>query len=100
MKTIAASEVGTNLEKILGTAQQQRVVLTRGGKPSAILVGIESYDAEDLQLVHSEKFWQMIESRRQGRSIPLSEVKARLKSRAPTRKGGSEQRPTKARRQQ
>lgn len=79
MKTIAASEVRANLEAVLGSAQKERIVVTRGGKPSAVLFGIESYDDEDLQLVHSEVFWRLIQSRRQGRAMPLSELRTRLK---------------------
>jgi hypothetical protein len=33
---------------------------------------------EDLRLAVSPEFWNMIQLRRQGRSIPLAELKARL----------------------
>ena len=54
------------------------MVITRQGKPSAVVLGLESYDEEDLRLAISPEFWNMIQVRRQGRSIPLAEVKARL----------------------
>jgi PHD/YefM family antitoxin component YafN of YafNO toxin-antitoxin module len=78
MKTVAVSKVDSKLDALLGSAQKERVVLTRSGKPSAILIGIESYDAEDLQLASSSDFWRMIEGRRSGATIPLAELKARL----------------------
>ena len=78
MKSVSATEVQSNLEAVLDSAQKERVMVTRAGKPSVVIVGIESYDAEDLRLASSPEFWQMIEERRHGPSIPLAELKARL----------------------
>jgi antitoxin (DNA-binding transcriptional repressor) of toxin-antitoxin stability system len=78
MKTVAVSKIDSKLDSLLGSAQKERVVLTRAGKPSAILIGIESYDAEDMELATSGEFWQMIQSRRNGPSISLSDLKSKL----------------------
>jgi prevent-host-death family protein len=79
MKSVAMSDAASNLDAVLKSAQQERVVLTRNGKPSAVVVGIESYDDEDFRLARSAEFWQMIESRRHsGREIPLAELKRRI----------------------
>jgi prevent-host-death family protein len=81
MKSIAAKELKANLDAVLSSAQGERIVISRNGKPCAVLVGIEDYDAEDLRLASSQDFWQMIRTRRtRGRSIPLSEVESRLES--------------------
>ena len=54
-------------------------MISRRGKPCAVLVGIEDYDAEDLKLASSQDFWQMIQRRRtSGNSLPLAEVEARF----------------------
>ena len=54
-------------------------MISRRGKPCAVLVGIEDYDAEDMGLASSEEFWSMIRLRRaDGNSLPLAEVEARL----------------------
>jgi len=79
MKTVALSDLQKKVESIVSSAQKERIVLTRGGKPSALLIGIESYDDEDLQLAGSADFWRLIEDRRRGQSIPLSELRTRLK---------------------
>jgi hypothetical protein len=56
------------------------IIVTRNGKPSAVIVGLESYDDEGLQLASSPQFWRMIQQRRgSGASISLSELKTRLK---------------------
>jgi PHD/YefM family antitoxin component YafN of YafNO toxin-antitoxin module len=70
------------------TAQQERIVITRAGKPSAVVVGIESYDAEDLQLATSLEFWKMIQERRRGPEISLSQLKSRLGMKERSRRSG------------
>jgi len=81
MKTISVTQARSDLERVLDSAQKERIVVTRAGKPSVVIVGIESYDAEDRALAGSAEFWRMIERRRRGRSISLDELKARLKAR-------------------
>ncbi len=79
MRKVAEKELQGDLDAILTRAQSERIVISRGGKPCAVLVGIEDYDAEDLRLASSEDFWRMIRERRAGgTSVPLSEVEARL----------------------
>lgn len=80
MKSVTVSEAQANIEAILRSAQKERIVLTRGGKPSAVILGVDGYDEEDLRLAGSAEFWQMIEERRKGRSIPLSELRARIQA--------------------
>ena len=71
----AASQSGLDLT----CAQSERIVILRRGKPYAVLVGIEDYDAEDLRLASSEEFWQMIRQRRtSGKSISIAEVEEQL----------------------
>ncbi len=54
-------------------------MISRRGKPCAVLVGIEDYDAENLRLASSGIFGGMIRLRRaNGKSVPLAEVEARL----------------------
>ena len=82
MKTISDNEAELDLKRLLDSAQQERVVITRNGKPSAIVLGLEGYDEEDLQLASSPDFWAMIrQRRREGSSISLAAAKARLKAR-------------------
>ena len=81
MKTIPVRELQTNLDAVLNSSQNERIVIYREGKPCAVLVGIQDYDAEDLQLATSRNFWLMIGQRRaEGSSIPLAEVESQLAS--------------------
>jgi prevent-host-death family protein len=92
MKPIAATEAQADLDSVLDLAQKERLVILRNGKPSAVVVGVENYDAEDWALATSADFWRMIEERRDGRLLSLADVKARLASARP----GEVKRPGKA----
>ena len=79
MKTMTVREAQADLAAVVETAQHDRVVLERDGKPCAIIVGLDNYDAEDFAWASSREFWEMIEARRtSGNSSPLAEVRARL----------------------
>ena len=78
MKTIHAKKLQTDLEAVLQSSQKERILIC-DGKPCAVLVGVEDYDAEDLRLATSPDFWRMIRQHRsQGKSIPLAEVQSQL----------------------
>jgi prevent-host-death family protein len=85
MKAISVKDARSDIEAVLDAAQRERVVVTRAGKPSAVIIGIEGYDEEDLQLASSPEFRRMIEERRRGPTIPLSELKDRLKEKKRSR---------------
>jgi prevent-host-death family protein len=79
MSNVPEKELKQNLDSILTRAQSERIVISRRGKPCAVLVGIESYSAEDLATASSEDFWRVIRLRRaSGKSFPIAEVEARL----------------------
>jgi prevent-host-death family protein len=79
MRSVAEKELQADLDSILTRAQSERIVISRRGKPCAVLVGIEDYDREDLKLARSEDFWRMIRERRaSGKSVPIAEVEVRL----------------------
>jgi prevent-host-death family protein len=79
MRRIAVKELQSNIEAVLNSAQDERIVISRGGKPCAVLVGIENHDAEDLRLANSAEFWRMIHERRSGgKSVSLADVEVHL----------------------
>lgn len=67
MKTIGLEQA--TLEVCVSEAQNERVVITRNGKPVALIVGIEGLDTEQLQLGSSDKFWRLMSERRQQKTI-------------------------------
>jgi antitoxin (DNA-binding transcriptional repressor) of toxin-antitoxin stability system len=77
MKTIGLKQA--TLDACIKNAQHERVVITRDGKPVALIVGVEGMDKEQLQLGSSDKFWELIEKRRKDKIISRAELEQRLK---------------------
>jgi len=76
MKNIGIEKA--KLEDCVRQAQRERVVLTRNGKPVAVLVGVKGLDWEQLELGHSDEFWSLIRARRGQRTISREELAKRL----------------------
>jgi prevent-host-death family protein len=78
MKTVALREAKQSLSGFVAHAQRERVLITKHGKPAAIVIGVEGQDIEDVLLRQDPEFWKLIEERRRQRSEPLAEVRASL----------------------
>ncbi len=72
MKTIGIEQ--TSLDACVRDAQQERVILTRGGAPVALIVGLEGLDAEQVDLGSSDAFWKLIAERRTQRTMSRDEL--------------------------
>ena len=73
-----------NLQSCVTEARYDRVVVTRRGKPVALIVGVEGMDAEQLQLGSNHKFWKLIESRRQQKTLTRTALERKLSRKDPT----------------
>jgi len=80
MKTVSVRDLQKNIRGNVEAAQKDRVVVTRKGKPAAVLVGVEGQDWESVVLQTSASFWKLIEKRRREKTIPLREMKRRVNS--------------------
>jgi prevent-host-death family protein len=90
MKVVALREAKATLSSCVEAAQQDRILITRHGKPAALVIGVEGESLEDLLTVANPRFWELIESRRASRkTFSLAEVRRRLRLpvRAATRGG-------------
>ncbi len=79
MKTVNVRDLQKKIKECVDASQKDRVVLTRHGKPSAILVGVEGEDWETVVRETNAEFWNLIQSRRKQKTISLAEMKTRLK---------------------
>ncbi len=79
MKTVTARDLQKKVKECMDLSQEDQVVITRHGKPVAVLVGVEGRDWEDLVLQTSPAFWKLIEDRRKQRTISLTELNTRLR---------------------
>ena len=66
------------LERCVEASAHDRVLLTRGGKPVAVVVGVNGLDREQVELGSSDKFWRLIRERRKEKTISREELERRL----------------------
>jgi len=81
VKTVTARDLQKKVKECVDASQRDRVVVTRRGRPAAVLVGVEGSDWEDIVLQSSPGFWKLIEERRKQPTLSLRELRARLKKR-------------------
>jgi prevent-host-death family protein len=78
MKTIPVRDLQKKIKECVDQAQRDRVVITRHGKPAAVLVGVEGEEWEDVVLQTDPAFWKLIRARRKQPTLSLDELKKRL----------------------
>ena len=78
MKTVSVRDLQTRIRSVMDTAQLDQVVITRNGKPIAVVVGVEGSDWETVAAETSKSFWKEIAERRSQNTISLSEIRKRL----------------------
>ena len=79
MKTVTVRDLQKTVKACLDEAQGDRVVITRRGKPAAVLIGVEGEDWETVVLETDPTFWQLVQKWRKQPTISLDELEARLK---------------------
>ena len=76
MRFITVREAKATLSGAIAQSQEQRVVITRHGKPACILIGCEGYEIEDVLTAADPAFWKMLEERRRkGSTLALASVR-------------------------
>ncbi len=78
MKTISVRELQKNVKECVDYAQHDRVVITRHGKPAAVLLGVEGRAWDDIVVETDPKLWRLIQTRRRVPTMSLAELKQRL----------------------
>jgi len=76
MKLIGLEQA--TLDVCIKDVQYERIVITRNGKPLALMVSVEGMDEEQLQLGSSNKFWKLVEKWRKEKTINRVELERRL----------------------
>ena len=69
---------GADLESCVKRAQQERLVITRKGRPVALVVGVQGMSAEQLELGTSDKFWKLIAERRRQGTMSRASLEQRI----------------------
>lgn len=81
MKTVNVRNLQRKISECVDIAQKEEVVVTRRGRPAAIVIGVEGQDWEDIFYQTSPAFWKMIEERRKGKTLSFDEMRRRLERR-------------------
>lgn len=83
MKTINVRELQKHVRGCVRASQRNRVVVTRHGIPTVLMIGVEGTDWETLALQTNSSFWRMIEKRRAENTISLEVMKRLVNTRRP-----------------
>jgi prevent-host-death family protein len=78
MKTVPLREAKQQLSNYVVTSQKEHVLITKHGRPSALIRGVEGHDLEDIVYMTNPGFWKMIRRRRQQKAIPWSKAKKKI----------------------
>lgn len=79
MKTISVDEFRAHLDQYLAASLDDDILLTRDGKPCAMLRAVpEMSDADSDALAKSPELWQMIRERRGEQGVGWDEAKRQL----------------------
>ena len=62
MKRATVQDLQTRANELVAKSQRDRVVITRQGKPAAVLVGVSKLDWESVVLQTDPKFSKLIRS--------------------------------------
>ena len=73
MKLIGLKEAKTNLSSFVDQSQHERILITRRGRPAAVVIGVEGQDLEQVLLGGDAEFWKMIQERRQSAATLTSD---------------------------
>ncbi len=70
-----------DLRSCVTQAQRERLVVTRKGKPVALVVGVEGLDPEQVNLGSSDTFWKLIRRRRKQKTITRAQLEQKINRR-------------------
>jgi len=68
-------------------AKGGRLAVMHNRKPVALIVGVEDFDREQIELGSSDKYWRLIEERHKQKTITRADLENRLESSSRDRHG-------------
>lgn len=76
MRLIGLSDAKAHFGALIDRAQHQRVLITRRGRPAALVIGVEGQDLEEVLFASDVAFWKMIQARRRrGATLTSDDVR-------------------------
>ena len=87
MKTMRIEELSEGFGDLVSAALDEKVLVTREGKPLVVVTDVSRLNEEEIGYVTSPAFWRMIDERRREPTVPLEVIEARLAAREAKMKG-------------
>jgi prevent-host-death family protein len=84
VKVVGLRETKQALSEYVDAAQTERILITRHGRPAALLVGVEGLEMAALFDAAGGDFWKVVEKRRRGTGRRAAESGARAGKRRST----------------
>jgi prevent-host-death family protein len=78
MKVVALAQAKEALSAYVDASQKDRILVTRHGRPAALIIGVQGEAIEDLLTRSDPAFWRMIEARRREPAVPSRDVRTAL----------------------
>lgn len=78
IKTVALRNMKEGLSNYIAISQKNYVLITKHGRPSAIMRGVEGYDLEDIFYMTNREFWLTMRERRSQKPVPWSKAKSKI----------------------
>lgn len=78
-RQLTVQDLQKKVKQCVEEAQQGRVVITRRGRPAAVLVGVAAEDWDAVVLQTDPAFWKLIRGRRKQPTISLGQLRKRLR---------------------
>jgi prevent-host-death family protein len=78
VKTVTVRDLQKRVKACVDDAQRDRVIVTRHGKPAAVLVGVQGEDWDAVVVQTDPKFWRLIRARRRQPTFSLAQLKRRV----------------------
>jgi prevent-host-death family protein len=78
VKTVTVRDLQKKVKECVDGAHADRVIITRHGRPAAVLVGVEGDEWEDVLLQTDPAFWRLVRARRRQPTLSLAQLKRRL----------------------
>ena len=78
MKSIGVRDLQKRVKECIDEAQVDRLVITRRGKPAALLIGVEDKSWDAVISQSDPAFWKFVRARRAQPTLSISEMRKRL----------------------
>jgi len=90
MKTLEVEDARASFAECIEAAQSESLLVTRDGRPAALVIGVQGRDIEQLRLEADPAFWAMIQERRRQPTMSRAELDEYLRQRDQERDGSGE----------